>query len=59
MRVQQYFLSWVIDVNNKCPKCGSKNIWDHSEFGLPCGNNMRCECGHLWVKKDEATKKQT
>jgi predicted Zn finger-like uncharacterized protein len=34
-----------------CPKCNSKNIHDHSEFGLPLGFNMRCgNCGHMWIK---------
>ncbi len=39
-----------IEGMNKCPKCNSENIYDHSEFGLPLQHNRRCgDCGHTWA----------
>ena len=36
-------------------ECGSKHIFDHSEFGLPLGFDRRCErCGRMWSAIGEA-----
>jgi len=31
-----------------CPFCGTDEIFDHSEFGLPMHYNMRCKNWHMW-----------
>ncbi len=32
-----------------CPLCGSNDLLDHSEFGLPIGHSKSCgSCKHTW-----------
>ena len=32
-----------------CPKCYSKNVTEHTEFGLPAGKKYMCRnCNYIW-----------
>jgi hypothetical protein len=40
----------------ECPQCGSNNVYDHSEFGLPLGNDRSCgSCKLLWRSNPKTT----
>ena len=49
-------MSMCLQMDNEtkdiCPICGSEEIYDHSEFGLPGFNNFRCVNWHLWNKEE-------
>ena len=37
-----------------CPRCGSKNIEDHFEFGFPLWYRFRClDCNFLFGKLED------
>ncbi len=38
----------------RCSACGSTDIVDHTEFGLPMGHTHRCgDCGMTWCEGDK------
>jgi len=46
----------MISTNCKvvCPSCGSSNVEDHNEFGLPLWFRFRClNCGLLFGKLEK------